>query len=304
MNRSYPIAIVGPGALGLSFAWRLAQRMPVAVVARSQARAEELRQGVVVGGAPFVPEAFGPGEAPRADWVLVVVKANDTAEAARIASRMAPVGALSLQNGWVQGLLREPFGERALVAQGVTTQAAFRRGLEVTPSGAGQTLMPPGFEKLAELLRAAGFDARVDPQIAQARMRKLIVNACINPLTALYRIPNGRVCEPPHVEHLRALAVEAVLVLSVEELEMSDDEAVELVMGVARATARNRSSMLQDVEAGRPTEMEFITGAILGMAAFHGLSVPTHEILYRHLRGECGAAAAIEALEARRGATV
>ena len=304
MNRSHPIAIVGPGALGLSFAWRLAQRMPVAVVARSQARARELRQGVAIGGARFVPEAFGPGEAPRADWVLVIVKANDTAEAARTASRMAPEGVLSLQNGWVQALLREPFGEGALVAQGVTTEAAFRRGSEVTPSGAGETLMPPGFEKLAELLRAAGFAARVDPAIAQARMRKLLVNACINPLTALHRVPNGRLCERPLVEQLRALALEAVLVLSVEELEMGDEEAVELVINVARATAGNRSSMLQDVEAGRPTEMEFITGAILGMAAFHGLPVPSHEILHRFLRGECSAAAAIEALQARRGATV
>jgi 2-dehydropantoate 2-reductase len=297
MNASYPIAIVGPGALGLSFAWRLAQRMPVALVARSQARADELRQGVSVGGARFVPEVFPSGDAPQADWVLVVVKANDTGAAARTAASMAPIGVLSLQNGWVQGVLREPFGEDAIVAQGVTTEAAFRRGNEITPSGAGETRMPRGFEKLAELLRAAGFNAGIDPEIAQARMRKLIVNACINPLTALYRIPNGRLCEPPHVEILRALAIEAATVLSAEELEMDDEEAVKLVLGVARATAKNRSSMLQDVEADRPTEMEFITGAILGMAAFHGRSAPTHEILYRHLRGECGAAAAIAALE-------
>ena len=304
MAARHPVAIVGPGALGLSFAWRLAARMPVAVIARSQARASELREGVSVRGERFVPEAFGPGEAPPADWVLVLVKANETGAAALTAARIARAGVLSLQNGWVQGVLREPFGEDALVAQGVTTEGAFRRGSEITPAGAGQTRMPRGFEPLAELLREAGFDARVDPDIAQARMRKLIVNACINPLTALYRIPNGRVGEPPFVDHLRALALEAVTVLSAEELEMSDEEAVQLVLGVARATAQNRSSMLQDVEAGRPTEMEFITGALLGMAAFHGLPVPTHEILYRHLRGECSAAAAIEALGALRSATV
>jgi 2-dehydropantoate 2-reductase len=259
---------------------------------------------VSIGGERFVPEAFGPEDAPRADWVMVVVKANDTRAAAQIASRMARVGVLSLQNGWAQGVLREPFGEDALVAQGVTTEGAFRRGDEVTPAGAGRTLVPRGFEALAEILRAAGFDARIDPDIAQARMRKLLVNACINPLTALYRVPNGRVCEPPLLDHLRALALEAVTVLSAEELDMGDDEAVELVTGVARGTSENRSSMLQDVEAGRPTEMEFITGAILGLAEFHGLEAPTHEILYRHLRGESTAAEAIAALEARRRATV
>lgn len=296
--RRYPVAIVGPGALGMSFAWRLSQHFPVALVARSEARAHELRQGVSIGTARYAPEAFGPDAPPPADWVLVLVKAFDTSAAARTAAHMAPLGVLSLQNGWVQAVLREPFGDDVLAAQGVTTEAAFRREAEVWPAGAGETRVPRGFEKLVELLRAAGINAWIDPDIAQARMRKLLVNACINPLTALYRISNGRLCEPPYVEHLRALAVEAATVLSAEELEMSDQEAVDLVIGVARATSQNRSSMLQDIEAGRQTELEFITGALLGMAAFHGLAAPTHLILYRHLRGECGAAETVEALEA------
>src|SRR5690349_13423052 len=128
MSASYPIAVIGPGALGLSFAGRLARHMPVAVIARSRSRAGELRAGVALGGERYLPEAFGPDDAPRADWVLVMVKANDTSAAATIAARMSPIGVLSLQNGWVQGALREPFAEEALVAQGVTTEGAFRLG--------------------------------------------------------------------------------------------------------------------------------------------------------------------------------
>lgn len=295
------VAIVGPGALGLALGARLARRLPVAFVARSRARAGELRRGVSVGGVRFFPAAFGPEEPPAADWVLVLVKAGDTSEAAAIAARMAPLGVLSLQNGWVEGVLREPFGEGVLVGQGVTTEAAFRRGDEVSPAGAGETRAPKGFEPLVEMLREAGIGARVDPDIAQARMRKLLVNACINPLTALYRVPNGAVCEPPYAGTLRALAMEAATVLSAEELDITDPEAIELVTGVARATASNRSSMLQDVEAGRPTEMEFITGALLRLAAFHGLPAPTHAVLYRYLRGECPAAEAMQALQGSRG---
>src|SRR6187399_2298671 len=59
MAARYPVAIVGPGALGLSFAWRLASRMPVALIARSQERASDLREGVSIRGERFVPEAFG-----------------------------------------------------------------------------------------------------------------------------------------------------------------------------------------------------------------------------------------------------
>lgn len=292
----YPVAIIGPGALGLVFAERLSRHSGVALVARDEARARELRSGVTVDGAAFVPDAFAAEAAPHADWVLVLVKAPDTRAAAAIASRMSPRGVLSLQNGWVEELLREPLAG-VPAAQGVTTEAAYRQGRDVRHTGAGETLAPPGFEDLVSLLRAAGFRARTEPQIGEARLRKLLVSACINALTALLRIPNGKVCEPPHMRHISRLATEGAAILRAEGIELDDRSAIELVCGVARATAQNRSSMLQDVEAGRETEAEFVTGALLRMAAARGLAAPTHAILYRFLRNECTAPQAMRALE-------
>lgn len=292
----YSIAIIGPGALGLFFAERLSRHLPVALVARNEMRASELRSGVTVDGAPFIPEAYAAEAPPPADWVLVLVKAPDTRAAAAIASRMSPRGVLSLQNGWVEELLREPLAG-VLAAQGVTTEAAYRQGREVRHTGAGETLAPPGFEELAGLLRAAGFSARIEPRIVEARLRKLLVNACINALTALYRIPNGKVCEPPYVRHISKLATEGAAILRAGGVELDDRSAIELVCGVAKATAQNRSSMLQDVEAGRETEAEFVTGALLRMAAARGLVAPAHAILYRFLRAESTAREAMLTLE-------
>jgi 2-dehydropantoate 2-reductase len=294
----HPVAIIGPGALGLVFAERLSRLSRVALVARSETRARELRSGVIVDGAAFVPDAFAAEAAPHADWILVLVKARDTGAAAAIASRMSPRGVLSLQNGWVEELLRAPLAG-ALAAQGVTTEAAYRQGAEVRHTGAGDTLAPPGFEDLVALLRAAAFSARIEPRILEARLRKLLVNACINALTALYRIPNGKVCEAPSVRHISRLATEGAAILRAEGIDLDDRSAIELVCGVAGATAQNRSSMLQDVEAGRETEVEFVTGALLGMARSRGLAAPTHDILYRFLRGECTALAAMRTLEER-----
>jgi 2-dehydropantoate 2-reductase len=285
----YPIAIIGPGALGLVFGERLSRHMPVALIARNKTRARELHAGVTVDGAAFVPEAYAAETPPAAEWVLVLVKAQDTRAAAESASRMSPRGVLSLQNGWVEELLREPLAG-VLAAQGATTEAAYRQGREVRHTGSGETLAPPGFEDLADLLRAAGFRTRIEPQIAAARMRKLLVSACINPLTALHRIPNGMVCEPPYVRHLSRLATEGAAILRAEGIDIDDRSAIESVCGVARATALNRSSMLQDVEAGRETEADFLTGALLRMAAVRGLAAPTHDLLYRFLRKECSAA--------------
>lgn len=292
----YPVAIIGPGALGLVFAERLSRHSKVALVARGQARARELQAGVSVDGALFVPDAFAAEDAPHADWVLVLVKAPDTRAAAAIASRMSPRGVLSLQNGWVEELLREPLAG-VPAAQGVTTEAALRQGREVRHTGAGDTLAPPGFEDVVGLLRAAGFRARIEPRIVEARLRKLLVSTCINPLTALYRIPNGAACEPPYAMQLARLAREGAAVLRAAGVDIDDRSALELVAGVARATARNRSSMLQDVEAGRETEAQFLTGALLEMASARGVAAPAHQALYRFLRKEQSAEQAMLALE-------
>jgi len=141
------------------------------------------------------------------------VKAGDTAAAAAIAERMQPVGVLSLQNGLTGELLRAHC-RAALVDQGITTEGAYRErtaaGERVQPSGAGETLLPPGFEAVAEMLVRVGLRARVEPDIARARLAKLLVNVAINPLAAIHRVPNGALLEPPHRALLDTLVREAL----------------------------------------------------------------------------------------------
>jgi 2-dehydropantoate 2-reductase len=273
------LAIIGAGALGLHFASRLSACGPLAVVARSEARAASLRAGVQVGEAGFRPDAFGPATLPEADWVIVLVKAGDTVDAARTALAMQPRGVLSLQNGLVGDVLREVCGSLP-VGQGVTTEGAFRDGERVVPSGAGDTLLPPGFGAVADLLAAAGFRARVEPDIAAARLAKLLVNVAINPLAAIFRVPNGALLAPPHRVLLDALVTEAWPVLRAAGLLLDEVSARERVIAVATATAANRASMLQDVLAGRRTEIDAITGALLAMAEGQGVELPTHRAVF------------------------
>ena len=283
----YPLAVIGAGALGLHFAARLAEVMPVAVIARDDARAARLRAGVRVGDRSFAAEAFAADAPPPADWVIVLVKAGDTAAAAAIAERMQPLGVLSLQNGLTGDLLRAHC-RAPRVDQGITTEGAYREGTaegeRVQPSGAGETLLPPGFEPVAEMLMRAGLHARVEPDIARARLAKLLVNVAINPLAALHRVRNGALLEPPYRETLDALVREAWPVLHAAGLTLDLDAALARVRAVATATATNRASMLQDVLAGRRTEIDAITGALLRMAARHGLAVPAHEALYHAVK--------------------
>ena len=279
----YPLAIVGAGALGLHFAAGLAAAGPVALVARNAARAAALRDGVEVGTRRFVPEAFAPDALPQADWVILLVKTGDTAEAARTALALQPRGVLSLQNGLVEATLRAECGSVS-VGQGITTEGAFREGSRVQPAGAGETLLPPGFEAVAEALCAASFRARVEPQIAAARLAKLLVNVAINPLAALFRVPNGALLALPHRVLLEALVREAWPVLRAAGLDLDEDAALARVVAVATATAGNRASMLQDVLAGRRTEIDAITGTLLAMAEAGGVELPTHRAVFTLVR--------------------
>jgi len=245
----YPVAVIGPGALGSLFAARLSKVVPVALVGREY------------------------GVLPEADWVIVLVKAYDTPAALRTARRMKPLGIVSLQNGLIES-----------VPQGVTTAAAYRQGSCIVPVATGSTLLPPGFETLGKYLRKAGFEARVARDIRQARLRKLLANVCLNPVTALFRVRNGALREPPYAVLAEALAGEAAPVLRAEGLAITPREAVRGVMDVARITARNRSSMLQDLLAGRRTENDHLTGALLRLARRHRLAAPTHAALHRLIR--------------------
>lgn len=283
----YPLAIIGAGALGLHFAARLAEVMPVALIARDEARAAGLRDGVTVGDRSFEADAFAADAPPAADWVIVLVKAGDTAAAAAIAERMQPLGVLSLQNGLTGDLLRAHC-RAPRVDQGITTEGAYRErtadGEWVQPSGTGETLLPTGFERVAEMLARAGLRARVEPDIARARLAKLLVNVAINPLAALFGVTNGALLDPPQRVLLDTLVSEALPVLRAHGLALDETAALARVHSVATATARNRASMLQDVLAGRRTELDAITGALLRMADAGGFEVPSHRAVHTLVR--------------------
>lgn len=260
----FPVAVVGPGALGLLYASRLSRVVPTALIARSAARARHLKS-VSVGGRRYRPAAFSPDNLPLADLAIVLVKGYDTPAALRLARAMRAKRVLSLQNGLVD-----------VVPQGISTAGAHRRGKAVVVATTGETLLPRGFDDLAAQLRKAGLAARVSSNIDRARYFKLLANVCINPVTALFGIRNGEVRDAPYVRLTTALATEAARALGI-----SARTAVQHVMKVAAATAANRSSMLQDIESGRRTEINELTGALLHIAQRRRVETPTHSAMVR-----------------------
>jgi 2-dehydropantoate 2-reductase len=292
------VGIVGAGAIGLTLGAALAPVHDVVVLARRAEVAALLeRDGIalVAGGATRSvpvrattdPRTFADREA-----VIVAVKSHATAGALAPLRGVLPREALvaSVQNGIGNAEAARAALPEARVVAGSTTQGAIGLGDgRVRPVNRGTTVFArsdgaaPTSEDLAAAFVAAGLDARVADDVDALLWGKLIVNAAVNPLGALTGRTNGDVVADPELSTLaRALAAEAVQVARAEGVEPGD--AWGAVEAAARATATNRNSMLQDLDAGRPTEIDAISGAIVRRARAHGIAVPLTETVLRLVR--------------------
>ena len=306
--------VFGAGAIGSVFAARLAERHPVAVVARGRRLAQIVADGIRIEGATEAavrPRAVAlPRELVgfRPDYVLVTVKAHATRASAPL---LEPLGQkpvrVSLQNGLGN--------EEALAAGGYPVIGAvsnngatlrehggvFHAGLgEVILSGF-QAVSTPQVERLARCFAAAGFPVERAADIGKPLWEKTILNAAVNPLTALLGIRTGQLLADPGAEHLlRKLIGEGTQVARAEGVRTSETEVRDMTLRVIRRTSGNRTSMLQDLERGVRTEVDAMNGAIVSRAAKHGIATPWNRLMLRLIRQREGGRQQESELGARR----
>jgi len=124
-------------------------------------------------------------------------------------------------------------------------------------------------------------DCHWDADIDSALWHKLAINCAINPLTAVHGCVNGELAEQPGLAaQVAGLCREISQVSYAAGYTATAQRIAQTAMDVIRATASNQSSMLQDVEAGRQTEINYITGYLLKVADAHGIPAPMNAALY------------------------
>jgi len=296
------IAIVGWGAMGTLFGALLARGgHEVWMVGRQPATAPALAHGLAVEGlAQFTARPAGatarPQEVPAVDLALVLVKAYHTRGAAEtIAGFAAPPGAvLTLQNGAgnVEALAGR-LGSPSILAGTTALGATYLGPGRVRQAGAGETLIgrpggepDPRCEQIAAAFRGAGIPTRVTDRVEDAIWRKLVVNCAVNAPAALARVPNGALWESAHLAQVVArAAAEAAQVGLAEGRDTPPAALVALARQVCAETAGNYNSMLQDVLAGRRTEIEAINGYVARRAAELGVLAPVNELLAALIAG-------------------
>lgn len=304
-----PVLVVGTGALGTLFAARLAGAgVPVTMLGSWPEGLRALREtGVRLAGADGVIRqhpvrvAEYPAECAGARIALVLVKTWQTERAARqLAECLGEDGlAVTLQNGLgnIEILARHLGGERT--ALGVTTTGAtlLSPGL-ARAGGEGVVSMEdhPRLKPLTEALRAASFNVDVVADARALAWGKLVINAAINPLTALLRVPNGELLERPEARALMgALATEAAAVASAvgaprggSETRPYFDDPARAAEDVARRTAANHSSMYQDIQRGAPTEIDAICGAVCAHGELTGVPTPVNWAMWQLVKAVVG----------------
>ena len=294
------IAIVGAGALGSLFGGLIARSGQqvwlyncsfVEHIAAIRARGLTLQMDE--GNEIISPHAVSHIEEIREtmDLIGIFVKAYDTEQAIKDALPLVRKSSwvLSLQNGIGQEEILTRYVSTSQVLRGVTALGAtlVEPGV-IRWAGRGPTRFGPLVGSMAqhqileivEVFNRAGIESHYESNIHHWVWEKLLVNAAINPLTAIFSVPNGVLLEDPSLRViLRGVVQESLPVVAAHGVRLSRDEAIQRVESVCQATAKNLSSMLQDRRRGKRTEIEFINGAIVAEGQRLGIPTPLNRLL-------------------------
>jgi 2-dehydropantoate 2-reductase len=290
------IVVLGAGSLGSLFAGRLAASdADVSLLGRPSEHFERVATAGLEltrpdGTQQTVPveTSTDPQIVDEADVLVVCVKSYDTDEAmGDVSDHLAGTDVLTLQNGLGNAeTIAEYVPEERVVAGTTTHGATVESPGHVRHAGVGDTTIGRYFaanddrvEALASALTDAGIETTVTDDPERAVWTKVLVNAGINATTALARVPNGALLADEAGERVLQRAVDEGLdVARAEGVDVPGD-VVARTRAVAEGTATNHSSMRQDVEAGRRTEIEALNGELARRAAAHGIDAPVNETL-------------------------
>lgn len=291
------IAVMGAGSIGLHLAGQLWMGgHKVTVICRQSEQASYLNENGLTyinfeGHTHQIPvEAISLLDGPESwDWIFLTVKQTQIPSAISYLKNITgTLRILCFQNGiGHQERIKEELPHAKIYAA-ITTEGAYRLSpAAVRHTGRGLTAFGTweegeGEQDLHEInmiFAKMTMRAQIDEVIRERIWKKLIINSCINPLTALLEVTNGKLLDLPSAKHvMEKLFLEAQEVARLEGIKI-DSSFLQEIVNVCRNTYVNKSSMLQDIEAGRETEIEYINSAIVRMGRQHGFQAVQHSLI-------------------------
>jgi 2-dehydropantoate 2-reductase len=293
------VYISGLGAVGAAYASKLYDMDPecIRVIADSERIKRYRQSGFIINGKPYSFQYISPEEeAPPADLIIVAVKHHHLEQAIRDMHKFVGKATviLSLLNGIVsEERIGSAYGiEKMLYAMCVGIDAV-REGTVTTFSSGGRivfgestnTSLSPRVAAVRELFDNAGITCVIPENMLRSLWWKFMMNVGVNQASAILRAPYGIFFKMPEAMELMRSASREVVQLSAKagiHLTESDiDEFVNILKGLS---PDGKTSMLQDMEAGRKTEVEIFSGTVIELGKKYGVATPVNETLYRIIR--------------------
>jgi 2-dehydropantoate 2-reductase len=292
------VCVIGAGAIGSLFAAHLATVADVSVLTRREEHARALNaEGLTVSGrhdfTARVHADADPRELPDFDLGIIATKATGVEAAAEsLAGKFPGALVMTVQNGLGAEEIVRRHGDWPLVSAVTFMSGTKHSDTHVeyildTPTWLGPYAETPyaRVEEIGQLLVDSGLKAEVLPDLRPAQWSKLIFNATVNGVSALTGLPHdGHFAAedgPSDLGHLvHELVDEGKSIAAAAGVELHDDPWEMNVLATKRGSA-HYPSMLEDVTARRPTEVELINGALVREAVRHGVAAPLHTAVYR-----------------------
>ena len=295
------LVIIGNGAIGLLYYAQLFEHCRVLMKARTfEKRSDSLIFDDIDGNLKNIPLSYASEQDLKdADCILVCVKSFDVATAlSDVFPMLASHCAIILShNGMgvieqLDSLKKSPNPIYNLL----TTQGAQKLNhVQVKHTGIGDTIIgnvlnaDSNFEaKLKAILASALIKHSIAENINEKQWHKLAINCAINPLTAINNIPNGELIKSKYDSLIENILAEVVAVANAEANSENSAFALNTLLSTVRKvicnTAKNSSSMRQDVLNNKTTEIEFINGYVIKKGLIHNIPTPENKKLYNQIK--------------------
>jgi 2-dehydropantoate 2-reductase len=297
------VCVIGGGVIGSLFAGHLASVCEVSVLTRRREHADALNEsGLRVSGKSErharVTASDDPSDLESPDVAIVATKAAGLREAMEtVAGSFPDATFMTVLNGLgAEEIVRE-HGDWPIVSAVTFMSGTRHADTHVEYILDTETWLGPyedapyeRVQEIADLIAAAGLHVEALPDLRPAQWSKLIFNAAVNPVAALTHLPHdphfAAEAEPTDLGHLvHGLVDEGKACAQAAGIELHDDPWEMNVLATQRGSA-HYPSMLEDVEAERPTEIELITGALVREAKRHEVEVPLHAAIYELVKAK------------------
>lgn len=301
MNRIETVALIGLGAIGASYLARMSEKVPansIRVVASGERARRYRENGVFVNGEQYFFPVYGPDdETGPADLVIFSVKYNQLAQA--IVDAKKQIGpdtiVLSLLNGVSsEREIADAYGADHVLLASVIKIAATRTGDRTVSSKAGVIQFGDAdrtdeysddVKRVKDFFDRTGIAYELHEDMKRTLWKKFMLNVGMNQTSAVLRFPYGLMQRVEPARAITIAAMEEVVSLAVREgVELTKEDIRDVMARMDGFPPDGKTSMLQDVESLRPTEVGMLGEAVVALGRVHAVSTPVNEMLSRLIR--------------------